>query len=360
MADHERWMRRCLQLARLGASSAAPNPMVGAVLVQGDRLLGEGWHEQAGGAHAEVACLRALGNGPLPTDAVMYVNLEPCSHHGRTPPCADLLIERGVKHVVVAHNDPFPEVSGRGIARLRAAGVDVREGILRDEARWTNRRFLTSIEQGRPYIILKWAQSADGFLDQQPREERLVQRISGPETDVLVHRWRSEEQAILVGSRTVINDDPQLTVRHIAGRSPLRVVIDRRNKLPFGSRIFDVAAPTLLLTANPRKDVSIEQHVLRSGEDPIDALLIQLHRRQVRSLLVEGGGELLRHFIERGIWDEVRMITGTPVLRNGTVAPAFGAPVARSFNVMGDRIELFMRKNSAFDGACAADVTVAW
>ncbi len=360
MADHEHWMRRCLQLARLGASSAAPNPMVGAVLVQGDRLLGEGWHEQAGGPHAEVVCLQAWGDGPLPTDAVMYVNLEPCSHHGRTPPCADLLIERGVKRVVVAHNDPFPEVSGRGIARLRAAGVDVREGILRDESRWTNRRFLTSIEQGRPYIILKWAQSADGFLDQQPRKERMVQRISGPETDVLVHRWRSEEQAILVGSRTVINDDPQLTVRHVAGRSPLRVVIDRGNKVPSGSKMFNDAAPALLLTAALRKDVSIEQHVLRSGEDPIDALLIQLHRRPVRSLLVEGGGELLRHFIERGIWDEARVITCTPFLRKGTEAPAFDSPLARSLSLTGDRIDLYMRKNSAFDGACAADATIAW
>lgn len=360
MADHEHWMRRCLQLARLGASSAAPNPMVGAMLVQGDRLLSEGWHKQAGGPHAEVECLRAWGDEPVPTDAVLYVNLEPCSHHGRTPPCADLLIERGVKQVIVAHNDPFPEVSGRGIARLRAAGIDVQEGIVRDEARWTNRRFLTSIEQGRPYIILKWARSADGLLDQQPREQREVQRISGPGTDVLVHLWRSEEQAILVGSRTVINDDPQLTVRHVAGRSPLRVVVDRANAVPSASKIFDGSAPTLLLTESLRKDVRIEQHVLRSTEDPIDTLLIQLQQRQVRSLFVEGGGELLQHFLGRGIWDEARVITGSPILKSGTRAPILEEAAARSFDVESDRIDLYMRKNSASDGACAVDATIAW
>ena len=360
MADHEHWMRRCLQLARGGANSTAPNPMVGAVLVKSDHLLAEGWHKLAGGPHAEVECLRQLGETTIPNDAVMYVNLEPCSHHGRTPPCADLLIDRGVKSVVVAHNDPFPEVSGRGIARLRMAGIDVTEGVLRDEARWTNRRFLTSVEQGRPYIILKWARSADGFLDQQPRNERQVQRISGPDTNLLVHRWRSEEQAILVGSRTVINDDPQLTVRHVAGRSPLRVVIDRENKVPARSRVFDDAADSLLVTFKQREDVHVEQHVIDPSEDPIDALLRELHRRQVRSLLVEGGGELLHHFLERRLWDEARVITGSPVFRKGTPAPIIPTSVSRSVKMGNDLIEFHVRKGSAFDGGCATDLTVAW
>ncbi|MBL8000845.1 MAG: bifunctional diaminohydroxyphosphoribosylaminopyrimidine deaminase/5-amino-6-(5-phosphoribosylamino)uracil reductase RibD [Flavobacteriales bacterium] len=319
--DRTHWMQRCLQLARLGAAGAAPNPMVGAVLVQGDRVLAEGWHHAAGQPHAEVECLRAFGDGPVPADAVMFVSLEPCAHHGRTPPCADLLIARGVKQVVVAHEDPFPQVAGRGIAKLRAAGLQVDVGLGAGEARWTNRRFLTSVERQRPYIVLKWARSADGFLDRHPRGERGVQRISAPATDVRVHLWRSEEQAILVGSRTVVNDDPQLTVRLVEGRQPLRVVIDRGGLAPRGSRIFDAAAPTLLFTTKPREDIGGEQCALDPTADVLPQVLAELHRRNMRSVLVEGGAELLGHFLRAGLWDEARVITGTPVFGRGTPAP---------------------------------------
>ncbi|MEO8588310.1 MAG: bifunctional diaminohydroxyphosphoribosylaminopyrimidine deaminase/5-amino-6-(5-phosphoribosylamino)uracil reductase RibD [Flavobacteriales bacterium] len=356
MADHDRWMHRCLQLGRLGAGGAAPNPMVGALLVQDERVLAEGWHKEVGGPHAEVECLRDFGPQPIPGDAVMYVNLEPCSHQGRTPPCADLLIERGVRHVVIANADPFPEVSGRGIERLRAAGVDVITGPLEAQARWLNRRFLTSIEQGRPYIILKWAHSSDGFLDDHGK----AAHISSPETDVLVHKWRSEEQAILVGSRTVINDDPQLTVRHIEGRSPLRIVIDRENRAPKTSKLFDGSAPTLLITNRTRGDVDAEQHVIGTLDDPIDALMGELHRRSIRSLLVEGGAELLMHFIERGAWDEARVITGAPVLGSGTAAPTLAGSPARSTTLEGDRIDFHVRTGSAFSTACATQVTIPW
>lgn len=354
MIDHERWMHRCLQLARLGAGAAAPNPMVGALLVQGDRILAEGWHERPGEPHAEVNCLRAFGDRPVPGDATLYVNLEPCSHHGRTPPCADLLIERAVKHVVISLRDPFREVSGRGVERLRAAGIDVTMGIIEHEARLLNRRFLTSVEQGRPYIILKWAKSSDGFLDRHPRNERGVQRISSPDTDVLVHRWRSEEQAILVGSRTVINDDPQLTVRHVDGRSPLRVVLDRENQATANSRVFDGSAPTLLITSSPRGDVNVEQHPISLIDDPIDALLTELHRREIRSLLVEGGARLLGHFIKSDRWDEARVITGGPVFGRGTKAPVIDRLAVHSFENAGDRIELFIRDRSVAEFAGVA------
>ncbi|HEX2617483.1 MAG TPA: bifunctional diaminohydroxyphosphoribosylaminopyrimidine deaminase/5-amino-6-(5-phosphoribosylamino)uracil reductase RibD, partial [Flavobacteriales bacterium] len=196
---HDRWMARCLQLARNGLGRTAPNPLVGAVLVQGDRLLAEGWHHELGAPHAEAECLRAFGDAPVPADATMYVSLEPCAHHGRTPPCADLLIARGVKRVVIGVVDPNPLVSGKGIAKLRDAGVEVITGVEEAACRWTNRRFLTAFEQQRPYVILKWAASADGFLDKHPRSGVGVQRISSQATNVLVHRWRSEEQAILVG-----------------------------------------------------------------------------------------------------------------------------------------------------------------
>jgi diaminohydroxyphosphoribosylaminopyrimidine deaminase / 5-amino-6-(5-phosphoribosylamino)uracil reductase len=341
--DHTHWMHRCLQLARNGAGRTAPNPLVGAVLVQGDRVLAEGWHRAYGGPHAEVECLRAFGDGPVPEDAVMVVSLEPCAHYGRTPPCTDLLIARGVKQVVVAHADPFPEVSGRGIARMRAAGIHVEVGVCEAEARWTNRRFLTSVEQHRPFIILKWACSTDGFLDGHPRAERGVQRISSPATDVLVHRWRSEEQAILVGSRTVVNDDPQLTVRYVAGRTPLRIVIDRRNSAPAASKVFDDAAPTLLFTGAMRDDVAIEQVVIPADQGPLQRMMDELHERRIRSVLVEGGAELLGHFIARGQWDEARVITGEAVFGAGTQSPSLGVRPVRSEPSGVDRIALFTR-----------------
>lgn len=342
MPDHAKWMNRCLDLALRGGGSAAPNPMVGAVLVEGDRILAEGWHERVGEAHAEVNCLRGFGEDRIPEEAILYVNLEPCSHHGRTPPCADLLIARGVKHVVIAQVDPYPAVAGKGIERLRGAGVEVTVGIEERHSRWINRRFLTSIDERRPYITLKWASSADGFLDRQPRESRGVQRISDPATDVLVHRWRTEEQAILVGSRTVVNDDPHLTVRHVEGRSPLRVLLDRAAIAPVRSRVFDGSTPTLLFTTKERNELSVEQVEMANGDDPIGRLLAELHTRGIRSVMVEGGAELLGHFMARGLWDEARVITGAVHFANGSIAPSISAPATRSFAHAVDRIDLFV------------------
>ncbi|MBK9149381.1 MAG: bifunctional diaminohydroxyphosphoribosylaminopyrimidine deaminase/5-amino-6-(5-phosphoribosylamino)uracil reductase RibD [Flavobacteriales bacterium] len=345
MGTHEHWMRRCLQLARLGAGSAAPNPMVGAVLVHEGRVLAEGWHRTPGTAHAERACLDSINSMDVPGDAVMHLNLEPCAHQGRTPPCADLLIARGVRRVVIAHRDPFAEVNGKGIARLIAAGTEVTEGVLADEARWMNRRFITSIIEARPYVILKWAQSRDGFIDRSPRMQRGSQRISSPETDALVHRWRSEEQAILVGSRTVVNDDPRLDVRHVDGRQPLRVVLDRCGAAPLGSNVFEGTNSTLLFTAKERAGIAAEQVVVQDHEDPIDRMLGELHARAVRSVLIEGGAELLGHFMRRGLWDEARVITGDIVLGHGTAAPEPPAAAVRSIEHGTDRIDLLINRD---------------
>lgn len=339
-SEHEPWMHRCLQLARLGATTAAPNPLVGAVLVRCGQVLAEGWHKVTGGPHAEVECLRAFGDGAIPADAIMYVNLEPCAHHGRTPPCADLLIARGVKHVVVGQRDPFPQVAGKGIQRLRNAGIQVTEDVLPDACRWTQRRFLVSVEQGRPYIVLKWARSADGFLDRSPRTARGVQRISSPRTDVLVHRWRTEEQAILVGSRTVVNDDPALTVRHVEGRQPLRIVLDRKGITPAASRLYTDGLSTLLFTGKARPELAAEQVVSGPAEDVLDAMLNQLHQRSIRSVLVEGGAELLGHFLRRGLWDEARVITGEARFHAGTPAPELTGASVRVVQNGADTITL--------------------
>lgn len=343
-------MQRALQLARLGAGGAAPNPLVGAVLVQDGRVLSEGWHKAAGEAHAEVDCLDRFGDGPIPSDATLYVTLEPCSHHGRTPPCADLLIARGVQHVVVAHADPFPQVAGRGIERLRAAGIRVDVGDGEAEARWTNRRFLTAVQHHRPYIILKWAQSADGFLDQHPRGSRVVQRISNADTDTLVHRWRSEEAAILVGSRTVLNDDPALTVRLVQGRNPLRVVLDRSGNAPAHSKVFDGTTATLLFTGAARQALPVEQHLMEGTSHPLDELLNELHRRSVRSVLVEGGATLLNAFLEQGLWDEARVIHGEPFFLKGTPAPTLDIPPLRSSKSTTDRLHLYLNTHSPAHG----------
>ncbi|MBK6369585.1 MAG: bifunctional diaminohydroxyphosphoribosylaminopyrimidine deaminase/5-amino-6-(5-phosphoribosylamino)uracil reductase RibD [Flavobacteriales bacterium] len=343
--DHQKWMHRCIQLADLGKEWVAPNPMVGAVLVHDGGVLSEGWHHTFGSTHAEVECLRGWP-GEIPTGAVLYVNLEPCAHHGKTPPCADLLIERGVKSVVVGLQDPFAAVAGKGIARLRAAGVDVRVGVLEAECRWAQRRFLTSVEVERPYIILKWARTADGFLDQQPRISRTVQRISTPATDTLVHRWRSAEQAILVGSRTVVNDDPSLTVRLVAGRQPLRVVLDREGITPAASHVYDAQGPTLLFTGLQRNDISADQFRIETDTDPITCILEELHRRSIRSLLVEGGAELHTHLLRSGRWDEVRVITGSGKFDRGTPAPQMDGTAAMRRTSDTDLIELFVNPMS--------------
>lgn len=341
--EHGQWMQRCLQLARNGTGQVAPNPMVGAVLVKDGRILSEGWHRAYGGPHAEVHCLEAFGDQPVPADAVLYVSLEPCSHTGLTPPCTELLIERGLRTVAIGCTDPDPRVAGRGIARLHEAGIKVITDVLREECRWGNRRFITSVEENRPFIILKWARSSDGFLDRHPRESTGVQRISCFTTDVLVHRWRSEEQAILVGSRTVANDNPRLDVRYMAGRSPLRVVVDREGITPAGSRVYDGSVPALLFTRNDRKLPGVEQVLAKAEDDLLPALLQELHARQVRSVLVEGGGELLRHFIEQGLWDEAREIVGKPLFLNGTAAPLMELMPQRSFTSGSDRIHLYTR-----------------
>lgn len=341
--EHIRYMQRCLQLARNGAGLTAPNPLVGAALVRGERILAEGWHRAHGGPHAEVECMRAFGNDPVPPDAVMYVSLEPCSHTGLTPPCTDLLIARGIRTVAIGCTDPDPRVAGRGIARLREAGITVITDVLRGECRWVNRRFITAQEQQRPYIILKWARSSDGFLDRHPRDGRGVQRISCFTTDVLVHRWRSEEHAILVGSRTVLNDNPHLSVRHVAGRQPLRVVLDRQGITPPSSNVYHGSTPTLLFTGKVRGLKGVEEVVIPPGEALLESMMAELHRRKIRSLLVEGGGELLGHFIEDDLWDEAREIAGEPIFLQGTPAPRLIQQPLRSFHSGVDRIHLFTR-----------------
>lgn len=282
METDERYMRRALELARHGELDASPNPMVGAVIVdRSGRIIGEGWHRRCGEGHAEVNAVASVSDSSLLRDSTMYVTLEPCSHYGKTPPCADMIVERGIPRVVIGSLDPFAKVAGRGVAKLLAAGVEVETGMLEKECRDLNRKFMTAHRLHRPYITLKWAQSADGFIDGH---------ISISLTAMLVHKLRATHDAILIGSGTAIADNPTLTTRLYAGKSPVKVVLDRRRRLPDSLRLF-----------------SEGEVIVESGDAELAAVMAGLYDKGISSVLVEGGAEVLSSFIAENLWDEIRV-----------------------------------------------------
>lgn len=343
--DSFQYMQRCLQLARLGLGKTAPNPMVGAVLVQGDRIIGEGYHVRAGDAHAEVACLKNV----LPIDrnlipeATLYVSLEPCCHHGKTPPCTDLIINSGIKKVVVASSDPFPAVSGGGIKILREAGVEVEVGILEEAAQKLNRRFFTFHQQHRPYIILKWAQTQDGYIGGISGESW---KISNEWSRRLVHQWRSEEQAILIGYRTALNDNPALTTRLVPGKHPLRLVIDPMNQLPSHLQIFNDHLPVVLFTTRQPAVKGLITYIQYEPAQLMETIFAYCQSHSIQSVLVEGGAATLNLFLQSGYWDEIRRITALDLVKGkGTPAPAVDILSAtETFLLQNDRVDIFYSK----------------
>ncbi|MBP3517744.1 MAG: bifunctional diaminohydroxyphosphoribosylaminopyrimidine deaminase/5-amino-6-(5-phosphoribosylamino)uracil reductase RibD [Parabacteroides sp.] len=324
MIVEEKYMARCIELARGGAGHTAPNPMVGAVIVHNGKIIGEGFHRKCGEAHAEVNAVASVRDEALLRDSTIYVSLEPCSHYGKTPPCAELIIKKGIPRVVVGTLDPFPEVSGRGVRMLREAGIEVVTGVLEEEARALNPAFMTFQMRKRPYIYLKWAQSADGFLDvrREDASEPPV-RLSSAETFRRVHRLRSEVAAILVGTRTALLDNPSLTVRHWAGRSPVRVVLDRMLKLPADAHLLDGTVRTLVFTAlEAESRPNVEYVRIDFGQEVLPQVLHYLAGQQLNSLMVEGGARLLAGFLDAGLWDEAWVETAPVVLGAGVKAPA--------------------------------------
>lgn len=315
-------MHRCLQLAKQGAGNVAPNPMVGAVMVYENRIIGEGYHQQYSQAHAEVNCINNVSEASrsLMEKSTLYVSLEPCAHYGKTPPCADLIIRNGIPNVVIGCKDSYAEVDGKGIQKLQQAGVNVIVGILEKEAEELNKRFFTFHIKKRPYIILKWAQSADGKI---ANEDFSAVKISKEITNRLVHKWRSEEVAILVGTNTALHDNPSLTNRLWQGNNPIRLVLDSQLKLPASSHLFDGAVNTIVF--NQVKDEEkndILFYKLTANEDIIASLLNALHLLNIQSVLVEGGAALLQSFINKNYWDEARVITNEQlIIGNGINAP---------------------------------------
>lgn len=319
------YMTRALQLAALGRGFVSPNPLVGCVIVYdnrtGPRIIGEGWHQRYGDAHAEVNAVqsvRAEDERLLP-EATVYVTLEPCSHFGKTPPCADLLIAKRVRRVVVCNDDPNPLVAGRGLAKLQAAGIVVETGVLAAEGREVNRRFFTQMEQQRPYIILKWAETSDGFMG-GPGSQPVA--ISGALAQRLVHRWRAEEPAIMVGTNTARNDNPRLNVRLWNGPNPTRIVIDKAGKLSSALHLFDGTQPTLCYTHQPARTEGNNTFVQLSEQgELLPQLMADLHKRGIQSVLVEGGSVLLNSLIEADLWDEMRVFRSPKMLTEGVKAP---------------------------------------
>lgn len=323
MQVEKKFMQRCLQLAKMGMGNVAPNPMVACVIVLNARIIGEGFHQKYGEAHAEVNALARVEDKSLLKDSTLYVSLEPCAHFGKTPPCADLIIKHEIKRVVIATTDSFSEVAGKGIEKLKAAGCDVEVGLMQEEARELNKRFFTFHEKKRPYVILKWAQSADAYFDviRKPGEKG-VNWISDPATKKLVHLWRSQEMAILVGSSTVLNDNPTLTTREVDGKSPLRIVLDPDGLCPANSEVFNADAPTILFT-NSNKKWPDRVRIVSLGEKfSVREILNKLYELNVQSIMVEGGAFTLNSFIKNELWDEARVINGSSYLAEGVPAPS--------------------------------------
>ena len=313
-------MRRCLQLARRGLGGTSPNPLVGCVIVQQDNIIAEGWHRVAGGPHAEVDAIAMLPGGRIPANAIVYVNLEPCAHYGKTPPCADLLIERGAKNVVIAMEDPFPEVLGKGIQKLRQTGIQVTCGILNEEARWLNRRFISRVERNRPWVILKWAETADGFMA-DPYSGR--KQISGAAAQLILHKWRAEEGAFLIGKQTALNDNPQLTNRLYGQKQPVRIVVDPRLELPETLNLFKPDADTWILNQYESRQ-NAHLSYLAYGDTFFETLFHSLLQYGINSLVVEGGPDTLTRFLEAGNADEIRVIRSKKLVwETGIPAPKF-------------------------------------
>ncbi|MBL7965490.1 MAG: bifunctional diaminohydroxyphosphoribosylaminopyrimidine deaminase/5-amino-6-(5-phosphoribosylamino)uracil reductase RibD [Prolixibacteraceae bacterium] len=329
MNTSKQYMQRCLDLAILGMGNVAPNPMVGCVIVHDGVIIGEGYHQKCGEAHAEVNAVRSVKNPELLSQSILYVSLEPCAHFGKTPPCSDLIIESRIPKVVIGTVDPFAKVAGLGIKRLRQAGIEVEVGVLEEECRELNRRFFTFHEQKRPYIILKWAQTLDGFIDTDRTETQHPTWITNALSKRLVHKQRSEESAILIGTNTAEYDNPALTVREWSGNQPIRMVIDRTGRLSLSLHIFDQKVPTWVFTGAKQSDRENVKFIgLDFKTDILPQLLNELYLRDILSVVVEGGSILLNSFIQAGLWDEAYVYTGNQFFGQGVEAPKIAGRLA--------------------------------
>jgi diaminohydroxyphosphoribosylaminopyrimidine deaminase / 5-amino-6-(5-phosphoribosylamino)uracil reductase len=348
---NDKFMRRCLELASKAEGLTYPNPMVGSVIVHDGRIIGEGYHLRPGAPHAEVNAINSVSDKSKLKTSTLYVNLEPCSHFGKTPPCADLIISNSIPRVVIGTIDTSEKVSGRGIALLKDAGYEVITGVLEEECRRLNRRFFTYHEKKRPYITLKWAQSADGYIDIQRSDDHKAgpNWITGKPERVLVHKWRASEQAILVGAGTVRADDPKLNLREWKGTTPLKIILSSSGSIDKKSAVFETNGSLVLFTHNPGEKIA-NAVTVKLNDDISSSLQVAeyLYNSGIQSLLIEGGEIVLNHFISTGFWDEARIFTGEKFFYNGTKAPPINGSLISRTVFSGSVLETYLNRKEIF------------
>jgi diaminohydroxyphosphoribosylaminopyrimidine deaminase/5-amino-6-(5-phosphoribosylamino)uracil reductase len=342
-------MQRCLVLAKNGLGKTYPNPMVGSVIVHDDKIIGEGWHQKAGEPHAEVNAINSVKDKSLLPKSTIYVNLEPCSHYGKTPPCANLIVEMGIKNVVIGSIDYNSEVHGKGILHLQKNGCNVVVGVLEKECVELNKRFFTFHQKKRPYVILKWAETNDGFIfpKAKKKEEETIKElkpiwISNAYSQQLVHKWRTEEQAILVGTNTVLQDNPRLNARDFEGKSPIRILIDRELKISTEFNLLDESGKTFVFTekrnAIDKKNTFF--HQIDFNKSIVPQICSVLYREKIQSIIVEGGTKTLQSFIDENIWDEARIFTGNISFENGLPAPKIAGKTVQEKHILDDKLTI--------------------
>ena len=337
----ETFMQRGIELALLGQGEVAPNPMVGAVIVYNNKIIGEGYHQKFGEAHAEVNAINSVLDISVLSESTIFVTLEPCAHFGKTPPCADLIVKHKFKRVVIGCVDTFSEVKGKGIERMRQAGIDVTVGCLENECRELNKHFFTYHEKKRPFLFLKWAQTLNGKLD-SGTHDKTITWISSPESKTLVHTWRNKHQAILIGRKTVENDNSSLTIRAISGKNPVRVILDSNLKIPLTYTVFNDEAPTIVLNLL-KSEVSHGVEFIQLNEMSPSEIVKALYEKNIISVLIEGGAQTLQSFIDADLWDEAAVIVGTSSFEKGTNAPLLNSQVNHSFEYFGDTISMYSK-----------------
>lgn len=341
-------MKRCLDLAQKAIGNTYPNPMVGCVIVYNGKIIGEGYHHQAGLAHAEVNAIESVQDQDLLKKSTLYVSLEPCCHTGKTPPCSELIIRKKIPNVVIATRDPHSKVAGKGIKQLEATGIQVTVGVLETEARELNKRFFCFHQHKRPYIILKWAETADRFIAPKERNNQSPVWISGQSARKRVHQWRTEEQSILVGTQTVIDDNPLLTARGVGGNQPLRVVIDRSLRIGDKANVYNEDAKTLIVTEKkPGKSYKSIPFAIVNFKKPLAKQICELlYKQNVQSVIVEGGSKTLQTFIDENLWDEARIFRGQSTFGEGTYAPKLNASLVKEEGIESDQLFIFKNLNS--------------
>lgn len=348
MKIHDFYILRCIQIAENGLGTTAPNPMVGAVIVYNHNIIGEGYTSAYGGSHAEVNAIDSVVDKSLLKKATLYVTLEPCSHFGKTPPCADLIIKHKIPKVVVGILDPHEKVAGKGIQKLKDAGCEVIVGVLEKECRNHHKRFLTYHEKKRPFILLKWAESVDGFIAPTIDQRSKISEpfwITNKYSRQLVHKWRSEEQAILVGTKTVLDDNPKLDVRHWKGKNPIRIIIDRELKIDTSFHVLDGSSKTIVFTAI--SDVSkfqknINYIQIDFSKDIASQICQKLHQHDIQSIIIEGGAKTLQSFIDANLWDEAYIFIGSNQFKNGIKAPQFFGKLNSTLKIKQDTLKTFI------------------